>query len=344
MGSAPFDHLSREMTSFMRSSVLAALAELDLGTVILQNGNSLGAAELARLCACDERGAEALLDALAALGYFAKTGTGAAARYSVAEEYKSSLDSRNPSTFIPMMRHMAGLQRSWARLAWAVRDGKPQDKIPSILGAEQDRVSFIMAMNSIAVRLVDKAVASLFSAGVLSVASKGLRILDIGGASGTYTEAFLKNLPESTATIIDLPVAIAQAKNRFTGTSLESRVSLIECDFSKDALPSGFDFAWISAIIHQMNREKSRMLYAKALDALKPGGIVGVRDYVMRENRTSPVDGALFGINMLVNTRDGMVYTYEEIREDLELAGFTQVVHAVDVPSMSAVVTAKKPG
>ena len=161
MGSAPFDHLSREMTSFMRSSVLAALAELDFGTVILQNGNSLGAAELARLCACDERGAEALLDALAALGYFAKTGTGAAARYSVAEEYKSSLDSRHPSTFIPMMRHMAGLQRSWARLAWAVRDGKPQDKIPSILGAEQDRVSFIMAMNSIAVRLVDKAVASL---------------------------------------------------------------------------------------------------------------------------------------------------------------------------------------
>ena len=72
--------------------------------------------------------------------------------------------------------------------------------------------------------------------------------------------------------------------------------------------------------------------------------IVGVRDYVMRQDRTYPVDGALFGINMLVNTQNGMVYTYEEIREDLELAGFTQVVHAVDVPSMSAVVTAKKPG
>ena len=64
MGTEPFDHLGQEMTCFMRSSVLGALAELDLGTTILQNGNSLGAAELARLCACDERGAEALLDAL----------------------------------------------------------------------------------------------------------------------------------------------------------------------------------------------------------------------------------------------------------------------------------------
>jgi hypothetical protein len=39
-----------------------------------------------------------------------------------------------------------------------------------------------------------------------------------------------------------------------------------------------------------------------------------------------------------------MVYTYREIKEDLELAGFVNVTCAVDVPSMAAVVTAKKPG
>jgi len=56
------------------------------------------------------------------------------------------------------------------------------------------------------------------------------------------------------------------------------------------------------------------------------------------------MEGALFGINMFLNTPSGMVYTYREIKEDLEQAGFTQVAHAVDVPSMAAVVTAKKPG
>jgi Methylase involved in ubiquinone/menaquinone biosynthesis len=331
------------MTAYMQTSILAALAELDFGTVILENGNNLGAAELADRCACDRRGTEVVLDALAAMGYLLKSGTGGDARYAVAEEYKPYLDSRHPATFIPMMRHMACGQRTWARLTWSVKDGNPQAQQPSILGAEQDRVSFIMGMHSIAVRLVDGVMRSLRDAKVLPLDKHKPRILDIGGASGTYTAALLKELPGSTATIFDLPVGIAQAKNRFTGSEMETRIALVTGDFTTDPLPPGFDFVWISAIIHQMSRDESCMLYAKALDALNPGGMVAVRDFVMSENRTFPMDGALFGINMFVNTQSGMVYTYGEIKEDLERAGFTNVTHAVDVPSMAAVVTANKP-
>ena len=344
MTMTPFERLWHEMSGYMRTSVLAALAELDFGTVVLENGNSLSAAEVARQCACDERGTEALLDALSAMGYFVKSGGSGPARYAVAEEYTAHLDSRHPSTFIPLMRHLACGQRSWARLAWSLKDGKPQERVPSLLGPEQDRISFIMGMNSIAVSLVESVMASLFAAGVLPPAGRNARILDIGGASGTYTEAFLRKLPGSSAAIFDLPVGIAQARKRFTGSDMESRVTLVEGDFTTDALPRGFDFAWISAIIHQMDRDGSRKLYAGALEALHPGGTVAVRDYVMNGDRTCPVDGALFGINMFVNTQRGMVYTFEEIREDLEAAGFADVVHAVDVPSMAAVVTAKKPG
>ena len=123
---------------------------------------------------------------------------------------------------------------------------------------------------------------------------------------------------------------------------MEERVTFMEGDFTKAPLPSGFDFAWISAIIHQMDRSESRMLYAKTLDALNPGGMAAVRDYVMSGDRVFPLEGAIFGVNMFVNTRSGMVYTYREIQEDLEWAGFTKVTHAVDVPTMAAVVTAKK--
>jgi predicted O-methyltransferase YrrM len=340
----PFERLRREMSGYMQVSILATLAELDFGTVILENGNSLGAAALADLCSCDRRGTEALLDALAAMGYLLKSWTDGSARYSVAEEYKACLDSRHPSTYIPMMRHMACGQRAWARLTWSVKDGRPQEREPSILGEEQDRISFIMGMNSIAIKLAGEVMNSLREAGVLPFDKQNPRILDIGGASGTYTEAFLKEAPGSTATIFDLPVGVAQAKQRFTGSDMATRVTIVEGNFTTDLLPSGFDFAWISAIIHQMDRSESRMLYAKTLDALKPGGMVAVRDYVMSEDRLAPVEGAIFGINMFVNTQSGMVYTYREIREDLELAGFTDVTHAVDAPSMAAVVTAKKPG
>jgi hypothetical protein len=331
------------MMGYMQVSILAALAELDLGTAILENNNSLSAAELAELRHCDKRGTEALLDVLSSMDYFTKSGIGGSARYSVAEGYKEYLDSRSPTTLIHMMRHMANGQRSWAGLSWSVKSGSPQGRQPSILGAEQDKVSFIMSMNSMPSKVVDGVIKSLRDAGVLSFGKQNPRILDIGGASGTYTEAFLKELPESSATVFDLPVAIAQAKRRFAGSAMEGRVNLVEGDFTQVALPLGYDFAWISGVIHMMNQSESRMLYAKALDALNPGGTVAVRDYVMSEDRLSPPEGTIFGINMLVNTPSGMVYTYKEIKEDLEAAGFTGVAHAVDVPTMAAVVTAKKP-
>ncbi len=342
MTMTPFERLRSEMSGYMQASVLAALAELDIGTVILRNGNRLGAAAVAEQCACDERGTEALLDALSALGYLVKSGKEADACYAVAEEYMAYLDSRHPATYIPLMRHRACCLRTWARLTWTVRDGLPQEEIPSILGAAQDEVSFIQGMNSAAAPLLDALVDSMFAAGVLPLAKPDARILDIGGASGTYTEAFLKRMPGCSATIFDLPVGIAQAGKRFTGTDLENRVALAAGDFTEVPLPSGFDFAWISAIIHQMDRAGSRLLYAKAFDALNAGGMVAVRDFVMSDDRTRPADGALFGVNMLVNTENGRVYTYAEIKEDLEAAGFADVVHAVDVPSMAAVVTAKK--
>lgn len=342
MSTAAFEHLRREMTGYMQTSVLAAAAELDVCTVILCKGNSLDAAALAKECSCDERGMTVLLDALAAMKYLSKNGNDASARYSVAQEYTEYLDSRSPCSFIPMMRHMACGLRSWSRLTWTVMDGKQQERIASPLGAEQDRVSFIMGMNSIAVTLAPGTIDALHAAGVLHFERPNPRILDIGGASGTYTEAFLRKLPDCAAVIFDLPVGIAQARKRFDSSEFGSRVTLVEGDFTKDALPEGCDFAWISAIIHQMNREESRALYAKAHAALNPGGVVAVRDYVMDQSRTFPPDGALFGVNMLVNTPRGMVYTFDEIRQDLEASGFAQVKQAVDVPSMSAVVTARK--
>ena len=334
--------LYQATSAFQQSSVLVAAAELDCWTVILEHGNLLAAGALAEKIKADPRGTAALLDALAALGFLSKKGAGDSAGYCVPDRFMPYLDSRHPDTFIPMLRHMGCVQRSWTQLAWAVKDGKPPVRPPSILGEEQDDVSFIMAMNSVARTLVDDVTRSLRQAGVFDFPKEDIRFLDIGGASGTYTLAFLQAMPRSTATIFDRPVGIAEAGNRFQGSEYESRVRLEAGDFYVDALPQGFDFAWISAIIHQHGRDESRSLYRNALQALVPGGKVAVRDFIMSPDRTSPRAGALFGINMLVNTGTGMVYTYDEVKEDLESAGFIDVVYAVPADTMAAVVVARK--
>jgi ubiquinone/menaquinone biosynthesis C-methylase UbiE len=194
-------------------------------------------------------------------------------------------------------------------------------------------------MNSIAQTQVKPTITALQNAKLLTVD----RFIDIGGASGTYSLAFLQMLPNSRGTIFDLPVGIAAARQRFTGTDYEHRICLVEGNFDYDELPEGFDFAWISAIIHQFDRSASRQLYKKTFHSLQPGGKVAVRDFMMNSERTVPKDGAFFGISMLVETQTGRVYTFDEVKNDLESAGFTNVKLAVPAETMSAIVTAKKP-
>lgn len=337
---SPFETLQRDMDGFMRASVLGALAELDVATHLLEAGNSLTAEELAGRTGCSVRGMECLLDALTGMGYLAKQD----GRYAVRDDYAGYLDSRSPHTYIPILRHYAAIQRSWDRLSFAVRDGAAQKEGAgeSFLGKEEDRVSFIMGMNSVAVRLLPGVMESLHTAGILPLQGKAA-ILDVGGASGTYTEAFLQCMPEAVATLFDLPPVVELAKKRFDKSPYADRVQYVAGDFHADPLPSGFDFVWVSAIIHQMSREESVQLYKKCFAALKPGGTIVIRDFVMDETRTSPCAGTLFGINMLVNRAGGRVYSFAEIQEDLAKAGFVSAVHAVKVPTMCAIVSAQRP-
>ena len=340
----PFVQLEKDSSGFMHASVIAAMAELDVATTLLILGNSATSRQIAIQCRCDARGMEALMDALVALGYFSKSGSGPTAKYAVVQQYAPLLDSRETSSYVPMLRHRARLLRHWSCLSWAVKEGKPQKKnATSFLGPEQDDVSFIRAMNAIALRQTAKTMDALGKAQLFDKLPPNANILDIGGASGTYTEAFLQRLPYATATIFDLPKGIAEAKHRFENSDMEFRVHLLEGDFTKRDFPDGIDFAWISAIIHQFGLEEYRSLFRKTLNALKPGAIVAIRDFVMDPSRTSPVEGSLFGINMLVNTAQGRVYTFDEISSELSASGFHNVRHAVNEPTMSAVITATKP-
>jgi len=348
MATSTIERLRAAASGYQHASILAALAELDLGTAILEHNNRIGAALLAEQKLCSLRGVTVLLDALVGRGYLEKCGNGDDACYSVADDYKEYLDSRHPLSFIPMMRHMANDMRGWSRLTWLIRDGTVPERVPSILGAEQDRMSFIMAMDAIAVAAVGPTVRDLMKAGVLSAGAStglsGFRFLDIGGASGTYTLAFLEAMDGSKGTVFDLPVGIKAARKRFLGSQFEDRVTLVEGDFYQDDLPTGFDFAWISAIIHQHGRSETRALFRKAFDALNPGGTIAVRDYMMNDQRTLPPDGSLFGVNMLMASPTGMVYKFAEVDEDLRSVGFVDVRLAVPSQTMSSVVVGVKPG
>jgi len=317
------------MAAFRPACVIGGAAELGLFDLLTRE--SLDAETIAARLDADRRATTMLLDAVAALGLIEIRDQ----RYAVPAELLPFLGN-GPQTVLPMVFHSMNILRGWIEVARVAKQGCPQPRQPSLRGEEADRAAFVAAMPTISAPVAAGVIARLGP-------PRCKRLLDVGGASGTWTLAFLRAVPQATAILFDLPDAIRQAQSRLAGTPFESRVTLVAGDFYRDELPRGADYAWVSAIIHQHSRQQSRELYARLYRALEPGGTIGIRDLVMEADRTRPLMGALFAINMLVNTASGMTYTMEEIAEDLCSAGFVEPRLSVPSEDMNAVVEARRP-
>ena len=314
---------------FQPACVIVAGAELDVFTVLAKG--ALDAAQVARKVAADPRGTAVLLDALAALGLLEKREEA----YGLAPGVGDILAEGGAASTLAMVRHQGNCLRRWSRLANVVRTGVPADLPPSVRGEAADLASFIGAMDEINRASADALVASLEP-------RRFRRILDVGGASGTWTIAFLRAAPLARATLFDRPEVVPMARTRLAEAGVLDRVELVPGDFYVDQLPCGADLVWLSAIVHQNSREENRDLFRKSHEALLDGGLVAIRDIVMEPGRTRPAMGALFAVNMLVATEGGGTFTFEELAEDLRASGFVDAMHARKGEAMDSIVTARR--
>ena len=328
------EDLRKIMSAFQAPCVLGTAAELRVFQAI-SNGSGT-ARELAVRTGCEVRAMEILLDAAAALHLLHKQGD----QYHLPPHLKDALteaDDFHDTSCVAMLRHQFHCLTRWARLPWTVRTGLPPEPDPGIHGADSDHADFIEAMQvssrQAAVRVVRDATAAVPGAQC---------ILDVGGASGTWTLAWLDACPDARAILFDLPPVIPMARNRLKNSGKFPRITLAAGDYLQDELPQGADTAWLSAITHQHSRAECRALYARTARALPSGGRLLIRDIVMRDSRTEPPGGALFAVNMLSATVGGGTWTLREYTEDLESAGFHNVRLVRPDPWMNSVLCAWK--
>ncbi|MFZ1037490.1 MAG: methyltransferase [Smithella sp.] len=322
------EQLLELMRGYQVPCILAAAADLDLFEKLALAPQT--AAEVAAASGCDLRAVTILLDALAAVRIIVKKDD----RYSITPALVPFLCEAFPQNVIAMIRHQANCLRRWSRLPWTVKTGKPDYPGSSINGDDADQASFIEAMNVVSRVIADKLIQEIHPGGMHCV-------LDIGGASGSWTLAWLKAEPKSRAIIFDLPHVIPMARERFSASPFACRVEMRAGDFYTDDLPRGADLAWVSAIIHQNSPDQNRALYRRVAAALEPNGWIYIRDIVMESSGTAPVAGALFSVNMLSGTQGGKCYSLPEIQEDLLSAGFTDVQLVRRDEGMHSIVRAR---
>jgi len=315
---------------FMRSRVVLTATKLDVFTKLEER--PCNAEEFAKTNGYDLRATTRLLDCLVAIEMLEKQD----GIYTVAEG-GAYFSARHPESVLPMMLYMDRMWDVWSNLTDVVMNGGDTESEPGIHLEDEQWEAFIGGMHVIGRKLAAEIAADYDL-------SRFNRMLDIGGASGTYTMAFLRENMKMRGVLFDLPQVVRMARKRIAEEGLLDRVELVEGDFYRDPLPTGCDLALLSAIIHQNSHEKNLELYQKIFEALEPGGTILIREHIMDETRTCPPAGAMFAINMLVNRRGGDTYTFEEVRSGLEQAGFVDVKLVRDGGLMDALVEGRKAG
>jgi tRNA (cmo5U34)-methyltransferase len=115
----------------------------------------------------------------------------------------------------------------------------------------------------------------------LAATSPGPRFLDLGAGTGLLAELVRRRLPAARLTLLDFSEEmLARARMRFAAAPVEVRVG----DYATAPLGGPWD-AIVSALsIHHLPDADKRRLYARAFEALAPGGLLVNADNVLAED------------------------------------------------------------
>ncbi len=314
----------RQACSYWQSKILLTALRLDLFTVLADQ--DLSAIVLAARLGAAERGLAVLLDALVALGLLTKQDH----CYANTPFARTALDRTKPSFcgYAPLFdAHCWDL---WGQLEDMVR-GRGRPAQDAVFHADPVGTELLLrGLHADALRLAPALAARLDL-------ERRRRMLDLGGGGGTYAITFCQTQPRLRAVIFDLPGPLTLAYQLVSAAGLTDRISLVVGDFRTAPLPQGFDLAFLSNILHGQSAETNQRLLSAVFAALDLGGELILRDVLMNEDRTTPVFGALFAVNLLLHGA-GSCYTFREVQSWLTAAGF----HDLEVLETNAVLRAFK--
>ena len=228
------------------------------------------AEKIARISRLEPRAAELFLNALAGVGLIEKRG----------RRFRNSAAGRE--IFLPRggkyLGDIVGLSDRgwglWGNLEKALRTGKALDT-PDFFKTRSEAVgAFIRAMDNTA-----KGHADLLAR---SLSLKGRRrLLDIGGGSGAFSLAFLKQNSRLQVTLFDLPQTLRMTREFVKKSPFRNRIRYQAGDLERDGFQGWFDAIFVSHILHGLSEKQNLELLKNIYWALEPKGLVILQDFFL---------------------------------------------------------------
>jgi acetylserotonin N-methyltransferase len=182
--------------------------------------------------------------------------------------------------------------------------------------------------------------AAAFGAAESAEFSDARKLLDVGGGSGCFSIAFAQKRPDLSCTVLELPQMCLVAEEYIGRAGLSPRVNTMPLDMFRQEWPRGYNAHFYSNIFHDWSFETCAWLARQTFDSLPSGGGIIVHEMLLDDDKAGPITTAAFSMLML-NTQ-GQQFTFDQLREILEAAGFVKVTvkHSHGYYSL---VTAVKP-
>ncbi|MGD8258023.1 MAG: methyltransferase [Desulfobacterales bacterium] len=277
------------------------------------------------------RGVERLLNAMVAMDLLSKKD----GRFGNTHSSKAFLSKHSKKYLGHIIMHHHHLVESWSHLDQAVLSGQPIRKRSSF-SQEEWRESFLMGMFNLAMGLAPQLVP-------LIDISSHRHLLDLGGGPGTYAIHFCLRNSGLNATVYDLPTTRPFAERTIQQFDLAARIAFMDGNYLDDPIAGRYDVAWLSHILHGEGPEDCQMIIQKATDALEPGGMIIIHEFILNNTMDGPLFPALFSLNMLLGTSSGQAYSEHQLTEMLCAAGIKNIRRiSVQTPNESSLLIGDK--
>jgi C-methyltransferase len=299
------------------TAVLAAAIQLDVFSCF--GDLACDAAFVAGAIHAPERSTRILLEAMVVVGLLEKEGD----LYRLTPLSRAYLVPGKPA----YAGDMATIQASplmWtglSRLAEAVKNGgtvldehAEQPESPHWEGFARSSSSVAFAVSAALRPLLHK-----------RLGGQRTRVLDVACGSGIYGYSILLNYPGAELTLLDWPNVLREAQQWGQKLRVDpARVTCVEGDLFEVDYRGPYDVILLSHVYHHFEPSACARLSRKVADALAPGGVAVVHDFLSDAGNRA---GAMFAVTMLLWTRQGTTYSSAEYSRWLADAGLKPAVH-----------------
>jgi ubiquinone/menaquinone biosynthesis C-methylase UbiE len=292
--------------------------------------------DIAKESGTSPRGMRMILNALSAFQFVAKDQQG---MYRLTPESEAFLVSTKPSFQGALFTHLSGdFVPKWLNLTEIVKTGKPAAEVnDQSQGAKffEQLVVDIFPMSYPAAQALAQHLK-------VESSTKPVKVLDIASGSGVWGIALAQKSKHVQVSAVDWPGVIPVTKRITQKHGVGGQFNFIEGDINEVNLGSGYNIATLGHILHSEGEARSKALLKRVFDALAPGGVISIAEFLANDDRSGPPTAMIFAINMLVNTDQGDTFTFPEISKWLEAVGFIDM-RQLDSPGPSPLILATKP-